>query len=178
MNFLERVRTRSRRGQASPAGSNGASSEGADGLPIPGYDRLDGRQVGARLSKLSQIQLGAVETYERSHQARPQVLDKLRYMRGIEPLPGYDETSPERIVEMLARADTETVKAIRDYERKFRRREQVMAEAARVLPTAQVSARERDAREGRATRVREGIAGRTKTADGLASRQSTPSGGN
>src|SRR4051795_5039556 len=102
MNFLERVRTRSRRGQASPAGSNGASSEGADGLPIPGYDRLDGRQVGARVSKLSQIQLGAVATYERCHWARAQGIDRFRYMRWIDSLPAYVETSPERIVEMLA----------------------------------------------------------------------------
>src|SRR3954470_1055099 len=175
MNFLERIRKGSRRGQGGTAGSNDASSPGADGLPIAGYDRLDAREVGARLSELSQVQLGAVETYERSHQNRPEVLAKLRYMRGIEPLPGYDELSPEQIVEILAGADTETVKAVRDYERKFRGRGQVMAEATRELPTAQMSPHERDAREGRATRVREGIAGRAKTADGLAGREPKPS---
>jgi hypothetical protein len=164
MNFLERVRYRPRRGQASPAGSNEAIPQGADRLPIPGYDRLDAREVAARLSELSQVQLGDVESYERSHKDRPEVLNKLRYMRGSEPLPGYDALSTEQIVEVLAGADAERVKAVRDYERKFRGRQQVLAEAARVLPTAQASPREAQAREDRATRVREGIAGRAKTA--------------
>jgi hypothetical protein len=177
MNILERVRNRSHREQASHAGSLEASSEGADRLPTPGYDQLDSREIAARLSKLSQVELGAVETYERSHKDRPEVLDKLRFMRGKEPLPGYDALSPEQIADALAGADRETVKAVRDYERKFRHRAQVLAEAARVLPTAQASPREARAREDRATRVREGMAGRAKTADGLASGRSAPAAG-
>ena len=35
------------------------------------------------------------------------MLDKLRYMRWSEPLPGYDALSPEQIVEALAGADTQ-----------------------------------------------------------------------
>ena len=60
-----------------------------------------------------------METYERAHGNRPAVLEKLRYMRGTEPLPGYDALTPEQIAEALAGADAETVKAVRDYERKF-----------------------------------------------------------
>jgi hypothetical protein len=41
------------------------------------------------------------------------VLDKLRYMRGSEPLPGYDALSPEEIATALSGADAETVKAVR-----------------------------------------------------------------
>jgi hypothetical protein len=178
MNFLERVRNRLRPVQAGPAVSTEASSDGADGEPIPGYDRLEAREVGLRLSELSQVQLGAVETYERAHQDRPVVLDKLRYMRGNEPVPGYDDLSPEQISDVLAGADAETVKDVRDYERKFRRRQSVLAETARVLPMAQASPEEAHAREDRATRVREGIAGRAKTAGGLASRRATPPDGN
>ena len=81
------------------------------------------------------MELAALETYERAHANRPVVLDKLRYMRGSEPLPGYDALTTEQIAEALADADTETV-AVRDYERKFGHRQSVLHEAARVLPTA------------------------------------------
>jgi hypothetical protein len=92
------------------------------------------------------------------------VLDKLRYMHTSEPLPGYDALSPEQIAEALAGADAETVKAVRDYERKFGDRPQVMEAVARVLPTATASAGEDRAREDRDTRVKEGFANLDKTA--------------
>ena len=102
-------------------------------LPISGYDQLDDKEVGDRLSQLSQVELAAVETYERAHGNRPAVLEKLRYMRGSEPLPGYDALTTEQIAEALAGADAETVRAVRDYERKFQHRQSVLDEAARVL---------------------------------------------
>ena len=43
--------------------------------------------------------------------------DKLRYMRGSDPLPGYDALSPDEIATALSGAEVETVKAVRDYER-------------------------------------------------------------
>ena len=141
-----------------------------DTLPFPDYDKLDDREVGARLTALSQVELGAVEDYERSHHDRPEVLAKLRYMRTTEPLPGYDALSAESIVSALADADSETVRKVRDYERKFRRRAEVMDETARVLPTALPSAREVRDREEQATRLREGFEVRAKTADHLAGR--------
>ena len=86
------------------------------------------------------------------------MLDKLRYMRGSEPLPGYDALTPEQIAEALTGADAETVKAVRDYERKFHGRRSVLDEAARVLPDSQASAGEERAREEKAALVREGYA--------------------
>jgi hypothetical protein len=133
-------------------GSADASSPDTDQLPISGYDQLDDKQVGVRLHELSQVEVTAVETYERSHKDRPEVLDKLRYMRTSEPLPGYDALSPEQIATALAGADAETVKAVGDYERKFGHPKQVMDEAARVLPTSQPSAGDDCARE-RGTRA-------------------------
>src|SRR4051794_41156690 len=119
MKILERLRNRSPRGDADDPGTAEASSTDADRLPIAGYDRLDDKHVGAQLAQLSQVELAAVETYERSHKKRPEVLDKLRYMRTVEPLSGYDALGPEQIATALAGADAETVKAVRDYERKF-----------------------------------------------------------
>ena len=132
--------------------------------PISDYDQLGDKQVSDQLAQLSQVELAAVEAYERAHGSRPVVLDKLRYMQGTEPLPGYDTLTTEQIAEALAGADAETVRAVRDYERKFAHRQSVLTEAARVLPTARASAREERAREDKASLLREGYADRERTA--------------
>jgi hypothetical protein len=133
-------------------------------LPISGYDQLKDKEVSDQLSQLSQVELATVETYERAHRSRPVVLDKLRYMRTNEPVPGYDTLTPEQIAATLADADAETVKAVRDYERKFQHRQSVLDEAARVLPTSQESAGDEHAREEKAALLREGYADRERTA--------------
>ncbi len=133
-------------------------------LPIEGYDQLDEKQVSDRLSQLSQEELAAVDTHERAHENRPAVLEKLRYMLGTEPLPGYDALTTEQIAEALAEADSETVRAVRDYERKFQHRRAVLDEAARVLPTSRASAREKRVKEEKAALLREGYADRARTA--------------
>jgi hypothetical protein len=161
MKILDALRKR-RSHRDAPGGE--ASSPDAGELPFPGYDKLDDRELGARLPELSQVELDAVETYERAHKNRPEVIDRLRYMHTREPLPGYDALSPEQIVEALAGADAETVKAVRDYERKFGARPQVMEAAARALPTAKPSAGEDRADEEKAERIKEGFADRDKTA--------------
>ena len=163
MKILEALRKRRSEGSErnTPAASGSA---GEDRLPISGYDQLGEKQVSDQLGQLSQVELAAVETYERAHGSRPVVLDKLRYMRGSEPLPGYDALTPEQIAEALAGADAETVKAVRDYERKFQRRQSVLTEAARILPTSPASAGEERAREEKAALLRDGYADRQRTA--------------
>ena len=63
---------------------------------------------------------------------REPVLDKLRWMRGSEPLPGYDALSVEEIVSALTTADSATIKKVRGYERKFANRPEVLDEVVRV----------------------------------------------
>lgn len=156
---------RNRRSQGSEGDSRAAtSSPDEHQLPISGYDALKDKQIADQLSQLSQEELATVETYERAHEGRPVVLDKLRYMRGSEPLRGYDALASEQIAEQLAGADAETVKAVRDYERKFRHRQSVLDEAARVLPNSEASAGEGRAREEKATLLREGYADRDRSA--------------
>jgi hypothetical protein len=140
------------------------SSPGESAFPIPGYDHLSDKEVGDQLSQLSQAELATVETYERAHGNRPAVLHRLRYMHDTEPLPGYDALTPEQIAEALAGADAETVRAVRDYERKFQHRHSVLGEASRVLPGSQASAREKRARDEKAALLREGYADRSRTA--------------
>ena len=135
-----------------------------DELPIPGYDQLGDKEISDQLSELSQVELASVETYERAHADRPVVLAKLRYMRGNEPLPDYDALTTEQIATALAGADAETVRAVRDYERKFQHRQSVLSEAARVLPSSPASAEEKRASEAKAALLREGYADRQRTA--------------
>lgn len=101
-------------------------------LPYAGYDRLDAREVTGGLSDHSQVELEAAEAYERSHENRERVLDKLRFMRQREPLPGYDALSVEEIVAALEEADMPTIKKVRGYERKFANRPAVLDQVVRV----------------------------------------------
>jgi hypothetical protein len=136
MKILDAIRNRG------SSDSSSAETSTDDELPIPGYDDLDHREVGLKMPELSQVELAAVETYERSHEDRPEVLAKLRYMLTNEPLPDYDTLSSEQIGEALADTDAKTVKAVRSYERKFGGRREVLDEAKRVLPTSSGSGKE------------------------------------
>lgn len=102
----------------------GASTKQA-ATPFAGYDKLDPKEITDALSDHSQVELTAVESYERSHENREAVLDKLRYMRSAEPVPGYDALSVEEILRLLEDADVKTIKAIRAYERKFANRREI-----------------------------------------------------
>jgi hypothetical protein len=155
---------RSRRSQGSGRGSQATTgSPDEPQLPIPGYDRLKDKEITYQLAQFSQAELAAIEAYERAHEGRPVVLDKLRYMRGSEPLPGYDALTAEQVAKALVGADAETVKAVRDYERKFQHRQSVLDETARVLPGSQASAGEERAHEEKAALLREGYADRERS---------------
>jgi hypothetical protein len=110
----------------------GSRSDGSE-LPIPGYDRISDKHLIAELSKHSQAELTAIATYESSHKNRPPVFDKLRYLRGQEPLQGYDDLSVEQILAGLEGADRETLQRTRTYERKFQRRPDVLDEVGKTI---------------------------------------------
>ena len=116
----------------SPPSASAHSGGHGDALPFDGYDGLDAKQAARVLSDHSQLELEAVESYERSHQDREPVLDKLRWLRGREPLPGYDALSVEQIVAALTEADRATITKVRGYERKFANRPGVLEEIARL----------------------------------------------
>ena len=157
MRILGLLRNRSPHGAAGAPGSAETSPADEQRLPIARYDQLDGKQVVSQLSQLSQVELAAVEAHERSHQNRPAVLNRLRWLTVNEPLPGYDGLDSDEIVRTLSDADAATVRAVRSYERHHRDRRQVRAEVARVLPTAQASAGQDRAREQKAALVKAGV---------------------
>src|SRR4051794_27806297 len=150
MGFFKRRGSGTSEDEAHVAVDDGADHE----LPIAGFDKLKGKDLTDRFRELSQAQLAELEEYERSHGQRQDVLAKLRYLRGSQPLPGYDDLEPAEIAAALEGADAETVKAVRDYENRFGQRKEVLQEAARVLPGAEPSERERNAQEEKDARVR------------------------
>jgi hypothetical protein len=99
-------------------------------FPIRRYDRLSAKRVNEKLPQHSQIELDAIETYERSHKDRSTVLQRLRYLRGPEPLEGYDALDEDDVPAALQGADVKTLDGVRDYERKLRRRSLVLEEVA------------------------------------------------
>jgi hypothetical protein len=100
-------------------------------------------------SSRTQDELEEIETYERANKKRPAILDKLRFMRGRQPLPGYDQLTPKEIGAQIAEADTETIKRIRDYERKFANRPEVLEETTRVHRLQRADARAAAGANGR-----------------------------
>ena len=105
---------------------------GSDPQPVDGYDGLKAEKVVAMLKGYSQVELAAIESYERSHADRQVVLDKLRYLRTDEPLANYDELEPDAIAAALKGADADTLMRVREYERKFKRRDAVLATIIRA----------------------------------------------
>ena len=100
MTLIERLHIRSRREPAADTTSP-ISSPGEETLPIASYDDLHEKQVIAHFRELSQVDLAEIEGYERAHLNRRPVLDKLRYMRSPEPLPGYDTLESREVVQLI-----------------------------------------------------------------------------
>jgi hypothetical protein len=101
-------------------------------VPIQGYDKLELRGLFAQLRGRSQSELTQIDVYERSHQGRRAVLDKLRYLRENEPIQGYDGLDSEQVLAALADADVSTLAAVRRYETKLRARVPVLGGVAEL----------------------------------------------
>lgn len=141
MTIFNSVRDRLSPRGASPEPDVEVEGSGHDApLPFAGYDRLNDREAVDGLSDHSQVELEAVDSYERANKNRVRVLDKLRYLRGSEPFPGYDALSVEQVSTALEDADLATVKKVRGYERKFANRRDVLDDVARVQHERQAAA--------------------------------------
>jgi hypothetical protein len=100
VSIFGRLRRRATRREA----AHGLHSPGPGaGLAIVHYDRLSEKKVIAQLAHLSRVELADVEAYERTHRARPAVLERLHYA-------------------LLGGVDAATAKAVGDFERSAQRR--------------------------------------------------------
>ena len=113
--------------------------------PTAGYDQFKTKELIASLSSHSQIELASIESYERTHEDRQAVFDKLRWLRQEEPLPGYDALSSGEVVSALDKADVATIKRVRGYERKFGARRDVLDEVTRLHGERRTPLASRDA---------------------------------
>jgi hypothetical protein len=113
--------------------------------PVAGYNDLNTKEAVASLSNHSQVELAEIESYEKAHEAREPVFDKLRWLRHDEPLPGFDALDVEEVIAALDKEDLEGLKRVRGYERKFGVRKDVLDEIDRLYQERKVPLVSRDA---------------------------------
>jgi ferritin-like metal-binding protein YciE len=105
-------------------------------LAIARYDSLTADEIVSRLPELSQIDLAKIDSYERRHQNRSTVLERVSTLRGSEPWAGYDELTVSEVQAVLSEGDDERAKQIRAYERAHKNRAGVLNAAERELSNA------------------------------------------
>ena len=115
--------------------AKGAASREQD-LPIARFDSLNADEIVGRLPQLTQVELAQVEVYERAHDSRATVLERIASLRTSEPWPGYDEMSVDELRRALADADERRARAARDYERAHKNRAGVIGATERELSNA------------------------------------------
>jgi len=104
-----------------------------DDLAIDRYGQLTADEIVRRLPELSQVDLAKVDSFERRHDNRSTVLDRVSALRGDEPWPGYDELNAAQVTSALADATDERLEAVRAYERAHKDRTTVLNAAERQL---------------------------------------------
>jgi ferritin-like metal-binding protein YciE len=115
--------------------AKGAAASAED-LPIARYDKLTADEITGRLGELSQVDLAKVAAYERSHENRSTVLDRVSSLQGDEPWPGYDELTADEIRGELGEGDEDRLKRVREYERAHKNRASVIEATERQLTNA------------------------------------------
>jgi ferritin-like metal-binding protein YciE len=106
-------------------------------LAIARYDSLNADEITSRLSALSQIDLAKIDAYERRHENRSTVLQRVNALRGDEPWAGYDELTVSEIQSVLSDGDDENrAEKVRAYERAHQNRAGVLNAVERELATA------------------------------------------
>jgi PRC-barrel domain len=135
---VERPSPRAPRADRTPSPSRKARSgsarrDGRGSVPIPRYDALSAGDIVRKLRELSQSELTQVERYERKHDSRKTVLERIEALRGDQPWRGYDTQKVADVKKKLTKASPETARFVRDYERKHKDRSGVMQAAQRRL---------------------------------------------
>jgi ferritin-like metal-binding protein YciE len=106
---------------AAEGAARGAVATETD-LPIKDYDRRTVDELDGRLRGLSQLELATVEAYERRHEARTTLLERIEALRAAEPWAGYDEQTAAEITKALKAATDGKVRDVRVYERDHKAR--------------------------------------------------------
>jgi uncharacterized protein (UPF0335 family) len=105
-------------------------------LPIKDYDKQTAADITAKLKGFSQRELRMIDAYERKHENRATITDKIAKLTGDEPWSGYDEQSVETITAALREADKDTAQSVRTYERERKARTGVLEVADQRVANA------------------------------------------
>jgi len=98
-------------------------------LPLKDYDKQAATDITARLKGFSQRELRMIDAYERKHENRATITDKIAKLTGDEPWSGYDEQSVDAITTTLNDADSQTAQTVKGYERERKARTGVLQAA-------------------------------------------------
>ena len=104
-----------------------------DDLPMAGYDSLRAAEIVERLTRMSQVELGKVDAYERRQAGRKTILAKIDSLWGDEPWTGYDEQSADEVEARVRDAHDEEARRVREYERRHKGRKGVVEAARRAV---------------------------------------------
>lgn len=102
-------------------------------LPIADYDKQTAADIAGRLNGLSQRELRMIDAYERKHENRETITDKIAKLAGEEPWSGYDEQDVDEVAKALGQADADTAREVRTYERDHKDRAGVIEAADRRI---------------------------------------------
>ena len=98
-------------------------------LPIKDYDAQTAADIAAKLNGFSQRELRMIDAYERKHENRATITDKIAKLTGEEPWSGYDEQSVEAVTTALYETTTDTAREVKAYERDHKGRSGVIEAA-------------------------------------------------
>jgi len=100
-----------------------------DDLPIKDYDKQSAADIAGKLKGFSQRELRLIDAYERKHENRTTITDKVSSLSGDEPWAGYDEQGVDAIKQALSEAGGELARTVRSYEREHKGRTGVIEAA-------------------------------------------------
>ena len=102
-------------------------------LPITDYDKQSATDIESKLKGFSQRELRMIDAYERKHENRATITDKIAKLTGDEPWSGYDEQSVDAITTALNDTDVVTAQEVKTYERDHKSRAGVIEAAGRRI---------------------------------------------
>jgi hypothetical protein len=102
-------------------------------LPVQDYDKQSAEDIARKLKGFSQRELRTIDAYERKHENRATITDKIAKLTGDEPWSGYDELSVEAVAKAVGDSDQETAKKVREYERNHKDRSGVVEATGRRI---------------------------------------------
>ena len=101
--------------------------------PTSDYESLTASEAVSKLPDFTQEQLKATVAYERAHRKRATVVERAKSLQEDEPFGGYDDLTARDVAQRLGDADEATVRRVREYEGRHKRRVEVLEAAQRQL---------------------------------------------